>query len=264
MEEKLKTVLITGATSGIGLELARLFAQRKMCMVLVARDELSLSHVADELRSLGAASITIIAKDLSYPRAAEEVFLETSQAGIEVDVLVNDAGVGHKGKFSESDLEYDLEIVYLNIVSLLTLTKLYLKGMLERKRGKILQVASIASYQPTPLLAVYAASKSFVLSLTDSLINELKETGITVTALIPGPTDTGFFEAAGMEHTRAAIDHPEEPALVARIGFDAMWEGRHHATAPGVTKEIVLSSLVPNSIVASMARKQMEEAGGGH
>jgi uncharacterized protein len=258
---KLQTALVTGATSGIGLELARLFAKDGFNLVLVARDELTLGRVADETRTLGAQAVTVIAKDLSYPRAGEELFLDTSQMGIEVDILVNDAGVAHRRKFADSDLENDLEIVYLNIVSLMSLTKLYLKGMLERGGGKILQVASVASYLPTPLLAVYGASKAFVLSFTDSLINELKDTPVTVTALIPGPTRTEFFIHAGMEDSKAATEDPEDPAKVALIGYQALMAGQHHAAAPGVTREIVMSGLLPNSYLAAQARRQVERTG---
>jgi short-subunit dehydrogenase len=256
---KKAAVLITGATSGIGLELAKLFAKDGNDMVIVARDEQTLNKVSDELLKLGAGKVTVISKDLSLPGKAEEVFMETSQSGIEIGTLVNDAGVGQRGLFSDIPLDKDLEIIHLNIISLLTLTKLYLKEMLERKSGRILQLASVASYQPTPLLSVYAATKAFVLSLTDSLGNELKDSGVSITALIPGATDTDFFNKADMENTVAAHHDPEDPALVAKIGYEALRQGKLHATAPGVKKEILMSSLSPNKRVAEKARKQMEE-----
>lgn len=259
MNTTLTTVLITGATSGIGLELAKLFAKDKYDLVIVARDEQTLNKVSDELIRLGAGKVRVIPKDLSLPGKAEEVYLETLQAGIDIDILVNDAGIGQHGLFAEISLEKDLEIIHLNIISLLTLTKLYLKGMLERKNGRILQLASLASYQPTPLLSVYAATKAFVLSLTDSLVNELKNSGVTITALIPGATDTDFFHKADMENTKAAHDNPEDPSVIATIGYEALMEGKPHATGPGVKKEIVMSSISPNKKVAAKARKQMEE-----
>jgi uncharacterized protein len=264
-KDKIETVLITGATSGIGLELARLFARDGYRIAIVARDEFTLEQVAEELRTTGASNVHVFAKDLSFPRAAEELYLETTMAGIAVDILVNDAGIGQHGKFIETPLEKDYEIIHLNITSLVTLTKLFLKPMLERNKGRILQLASVASYQPTPLLAVYAATKAFVLSFTDSLINELRDTAVTVTALIPGPTDTDFFHKAGMENTKAAQDDPENPRKVAETGYKALMAGRQHATARGVKKEIVKSSLLPNDVIAASARKQMEEEEeGGH
>jgi len=259
MKEETQTVLITGATSGIGLELARLFAAGGYQLALVARDEFTLEQVAEELRGEGAKKVTTFVKDLSFPRAGEELYLETTMAGITVDILVNDAGIGQHGKFHETPLEKDYEIIHLNITSLVALTKLYLKQMLERRNGKILQLASVASYQPTPLLAVYAATKAFVLSFTDSLINELEGTGVSVTALIPDSTETDFFHKADMENTLAALNDPEDPKVVARIGFNGLMSGKHHAVAPGVKTQIVKSSVLPNDQVAASARKQMEE-----
>jgi short-subunit dehydrogenase len=259
MEKQNETVLITGATSGIGLELARLFAEDGYQLALVAQDEFTLEQVAEELRLKGAKKVTTFAKDLSFPRSGEELYLETTMAGITVDILVNDAGIGHYGKFQETPLEKDYEIIHLNITSLIALTKLYLKPMLERRKGKILQLASVASYQPTPLLAVYAATKSFVLSFTDSLNNELEGTGVCVTALIPDSTETDFFHKADMEYTPAALDDPEDPKVVAKIGYKGLMSGKHHAVAPGVRKQIVKSSVLPNDRIAASVRKQMEE-----
>lgn len=260
MQANNKTALITGASSGIGLELARLFAADHYNLVLVSRDELRLREVASELRSLGSPTVTVIPKDLSKPNAPREVYDETQMKGIIVDVLVNDAGVGEHGYFVESDLEKDLHIINLNISGLVAMTKFYLRDMVGRNEGKVLQLASIASYQPTPLLAVYAATKSFVLSFTDALINELKDTLVTMTALIPPPTDTDFFRKAGAENTHAAQDKPEDPKVVAKAGYKALMEGKHHAFAPGTKKQAVMSSLMPNEANAAMARKLMEEA----
>lgn len=253
-----KTVLITGASCGIGLELARLFAADNYNMVIVARNEEQLNQVATEFKGLGANEVTVIAKDLSCVGSAEAVYTLTKQMGIQVDVLVNDAGVGEHGLFVDNDMEKEMKIIHLNICSLVQLTKLYLRDMLAKNNGKILQLASIASYQPTPLLAVYAATKAFVLSFTDSLINELQGTGVTMTALIPGATDTDFFKKANAEDTKAANDDPADPKVVAQAGYDALMAGKHHAYPPGVRGQVLMSNLMTNESLTSMARKQME------
>ncbi|MBA3665730.1 MAG: SDR family oxidoreductase [Bacteroidetes bacterium] len=253
-----KTVLITGATSGIGFELARLFAKERYNMILVSRDIEKLEETAIILTNEGASDIIIIAKDLAVWHAAAEIYEITRKRGIKIDVLVNDAGMGEFGYFSDTDLEKELDIIQLNISSVVHLTKLYLRDMIKGRGGKILQLASVAAYQPTPRLAVYAATKAFVLSFSDALGAELRETNVTVTTLIPGATDTDFFHKAGMEHTKAA-HHTEDPALVAQIGYKALMKGEAHAFAPGVRQEVFKSSLLPNRHVAIMAEKQMEE-----
>jgi short-subunit dehydrogenase len=253
-----KTVLITGATSGIGFELAKLFAKDRYNLVLVARDHDKLTETAIILQNEGAADIMIIAKDLAVWHSAAEVFEITKKRGLYVDVLVNDAGVGEYGLFAETDLEKELDIIQLNIASLVHLTKLYVKEMLKGKGGRILQLASVAAYQPTPKLAVYAATKAFILSFSDAIGTELRDTNVTVTALVPGATDTDFFNKAGMEHTKAA-QHPEDPAVVAAVGYKALMNGDAHAFAPGVMKQVFMSSVLPNRNVAKMAEKQMEE-----
>lgn len=259
MEMQNKTALITGASSGIGFELARLFAKDKFNLVLVARSVDDLNQAAAELKSLGAPQALVISKDLSIPGAAAQVYEETQRQGLTINVLVNDAGIGQRGKFADVDFEKDLEIINLNIVSLVHLTKLYLKDMLGRNEGRILQVASVASYQPTPLLAVYAASKAFVLSFTDALINEVKDSNVTITALIPGPTDTDFFAKANAEDTVAA-HKTDDPAVVAKEGYDGLMKGEHHVTATALVQaQVAMSSALPNEAVSAMAKKYMEE-----
>jgi short-subunit dehydrogenase len=254
-----EVVLITGATSGIGYELAKLFAVDNYTLIIVSRDELRLEEVAREFSRLGSPRVVMIVKDLSVPGAAQDIFAKTESRGLQVDILVNDAGVAVHGLFSETNIEAELAIIQLNIVSLVHLTKLYLKPMLKRNRGKILQLASVASYQPTPLLSVYAATKAFVLSFTDSLVNELEDTGVSVTALIPGPTDTDFFRKAKAENTKAALDHPDDPAEVARIGYEGLMAGKNHAIPKNVQRQVALSNVIPNKSLTSIARKQMEE-----
>lgn len=260
MTQNTETVLITGASSGIGYEMAKLFAKDKAEMVIVARDEQNLNAVANELRELGASKVTVIASDLSLPGAADDIYETTQRMGIRVTTLVNDAGVGEHGSFSENDLEKDDRIIQLNIVSLVHLTKFYLQDMLRNNKGRILNVASVAAYQPTPTLAVYSATKAFVLSFTDSLIYELKDTDIKVTALIPGPTDTDFFRKAHMEDTKAAKDDPQDPAEVAKAGYEGLLKGTHHVTPSlKVRAEVAMSSALPNEVVSARASKLMED-----
>ncbi len=258
MMETKQTVLITGATSGIGKELALLFAKEQYKLVIVARNQQKLQSTADELKENGSPQVTPISCDLSVAGNAQQLYEQIHERGIQIDILINDAGAGEHGLFSETSLDEELAIIQLNIASLVHLTKLYLREMMERNEGKILQLASIASYQPTPLLTVYAATKAFVLSFTDALINELKDTNVTMTALIPGPTDTEFFIRAHAENVKAT-ENMDDPAVVAKIGFEALMSGKPHAVAPGMTSQIVMSSLMSNQQVAAMARKQMEE-----
>ncbi len=260
MTKAKKTALVTGASSGIGYELARLFAKDSINLVLVARNKLKLDLAAIELYKINPdISITVIPKDLSVVDSAKELYDHTSLLGIEINYLVNDAGIGQRGFFWETSFEKDLEIINLNIISLVHLTKLYLNDMLLRNEGRILQLASIAAYQPTPLLSVYAASKAFVLSFGDALVNELQDTNITLTSLIPGPTNTDFFNKAEASETLAA-HKTDEAAKVAKVGYDAMFKGEHHAVAtPAVSTQVAMSSILPNDTVAKMARKYMEE-----
>ncbi len=255
-----KTALITGASSGIGYELAKLFAKDGYNLVIIARDESMLKIAAEGFRTLGAPYVKVIPKDLSVPSAPAEIFEETELENLQIDVLINDAGVGEHGFFAEVGIDKDLHIIHLNIVALVHLTKLYLRDMLARRSGYILQLASLSAYQPTPLLSVYAATKAFVLSFTDSLINELRDTGVTVTALIPGATDTDFFNKAHAETTKAAYNKLASPAEVARAGYEGLMKGKHHAVASAGTKaQVVLSNILPNETLANMTRKQMEK-----
>ncbi|HMK05903.1 MAG TPA: SDR family NAD(P)-dependent oxidoreductase, partial [Flavobacterium sp.] len=222
MENNIKHALITGATSGIGYELAKLFANEGYNLVLVARNQENLESTASELQELNATiHCHIIAVDLFQDGAAQKVYEATSGMGITIDVLVNDAGQGEWGPFSETDLKRELDIIHLNIISLVSLTKFYLKEMTARNEGKILQLASSVSKVPSPSLSVYAATKAFVLSFTEALIEELKETNVTVSALQPNATDTDFFHKAKAENSKiyreGSMYSPEE---VAKAGFE--------------------------------------------
>lgn len=226
------TVLITGASSGIGFELAQLFAKDKYKMIIVSRDREHLNNIAVKLSAEGAQDVIVIAKDLSAPGSAAELYREVKQQGHKVNVLVNDAGVGEYGLFNETDLDKELDIIQLNVTSLVHLTKLFLRDMVADGSGRIMELASVASFQPIPKMAVYAATKAFVLSFSDAIGQELEGTGVTVTALIPHATDTDFFRKANMLHTETAQNNPQDPAIVARVGYKALMNGERHANAP--------------------------------
>jgi short-subunit dehydrogenase len=262
-EENNKTVLITGATSGIGSELAKLFAQDKYNLVIVARTEQDLQEKSQELSQQYDVQVTTIAKDLFRRESAFELYDELKSRGIEVNVLVNDAGQGQFGLFVEQDLDRLLEIIQLNVVSLTTLTHLFLKDMVARNEGKILQLASIASQLPGPYQAVYHATKAYVLSFTEALISELKDSNVTLTALQPGATDTDFFNKAEMQDSKILDSKLSDPVKVAKDGYQALMSGDDKIISGLKNKVMVgMSNVIPESKVAdqmkSMQRPKSE------
>lgn len=255
-----KYALITGATSGIGYELAKQFANAGYNLILIARSRERLQAVTDELKQSFGIEVTPIEKDLFAASAARELYEQVSTMGVTVDALVNDAGQGQWGMFSETPLERDLDIIQLNIASLLSLTKLFLQDMVRRNEGKILQVGSEAGTTPIPLLAVYSATKAFVLSFSAALANELKDTNITITALLPGATDTDFFHKAGQQDTvtyrEKELASPED---VAKDGFEALMKGENKIISGGKTKmHVFMNDLLGASMSAGLTRKMME------
>jgi len=251
-----QTALITGASSGIGADLARLFARDGYDLVLVARSEGKLHELAKEL---GVTS-TVIVADLVKPDAAQVIADTLIEKSINIDVLVNNAGVGLAGAFIENDLRTELEMIQVNVVALTQLTKLLLPGMVSRKRGRILNVASTAAFQPGPLMAVYYATKAYVLSFSEAIADELRETPVTVTALCPGPTATGFGSVAGMEETRLfTMRKPMSSAKVAKIGYEAMKRGRRVVVTGMMNRLLVQSVRVsPRRMVTMIVRKLQE------
>lgn len=233
-------VLVTGASSGIGLELARQFARHGHSLVLTARVESELMEIAEELRANHGVVVDIIARDLREPLAAQQIFDATEGAGRRIDILVNDAGLGFRGKFWEIPLESEEEIINVNISALVRLTRLFLPVMVSRGSGRVLNVASVAGFEPGPLLAVYHASKAFVLSLSEALSVELDGTGVGITALCPGPTDTDFFPKADMVDTKAFQKaHVMPPQEVAEEGYEALMRGDNLYVAGGANKAMV-------------------------
>jgi short-subunit dehydrogenase len=222
----METALITGASSGIGLELAKLFAADHADVVLVARREERLAELARSLNERHSVRVTTIAADLSQPSAPQEIFQRCERAGIVVDVLVNNAGFGAHGTVADLPLERQLDMIAVNVTALTNLTRLFLPGMLTRDRGGILNVGSTAGFQPGPYKAVYYASKAFVVSFSEALTEELSGTPITVTCLAPGPTDTAFADVAQSRETRLFRMGGMDAATVARAGFRGFRAGR--------------------------------------
>ncbi len=221
----MKTALITGASYGIGLEMARIHAARKGNLVLVARSEDKLLQIKNELESKEGISVYVLAKDLTSPNAAKEVYDETQKAGISVDYLINNAGFGGLGLFHERDWELDRQMIQLNVMVLAELTHHFLKDMVKRNSGKILNVSSTAALMPGPLQAVYYATKAFVTSFSNALNEELSETAVTVTALMPGATATEFGRVSGMDKT-SLFNKSASAYEVALGGYEAMLQGK--------------------------------------
>ncbi|MBI5224903.1 SDR family oxidoreductase [Candidatus Micrarchaeota archaeon] len=218
-----KTALITGASSGIGFELARVFAKNGYRLVLVSKNKERLQSAEKKLKSeFPSTPIVSIPKDLSLSNSAFELFSECKKRKIQVDVLINDAGYGLLGKFHELLLKDQMEMLQVNISSLTCLTYLFLPEMIRRKKGYILNLASTASFQPGPLMAVYYASKAYVLSFSQAIANELEGSGVTVTALCPGPTKTNFQKRAGASNTKVFSGFLTSPEIVAQRGFDGL------------------------------------------
>jgi len=251
-------VLITGGTSGIGYELAKLFAQEGYNLVIVARDLAELENTAAGFSQQYEVEVVKICKDLFDTRNAFALYEEVLDKGIEVSILVNDAGQGQYGKFIDTDIQRELDIIQLNISSLVVLTKLFVKDMLQRGNGKILNLSSIASKVPGPFQSVYHGTKAFVQSFTEAIRAELEDCGITVTALLPGATDTDFFNKAGMQESKIVQEGQlDDPAKVARDGFDALMSGDDKVVSGFKNKmQLAMSSITPDD---KAAKKMLEK-----
>lgn len=254
-----KCALITGATSGIGYELAKLFAQDGYNLIIVARTEEDLQQKSTEFSQQYGVQVTAIAKDLMQPDAAFQLYNEVSAKGLQVDVLVNDAGQGQYGLFVEQDIRRLLDIIQLNVSSLTVLTHLFLKDMVSRNNGKILQLASVASELPGPWQAVYHATKAYVLHLSEALVRELKDTNVTITSLQPGATDTDFFNKAEMQNSKIMDTKLSDPVKVAKDGYEALMSGDDKIVSGFKNKVMVASSnVMPEQAVAAQMDKMQE------
>lgn len=248
--------LITGASSGIGLELARIFARECYDLTLVARNEARLQELAGELRSAHPVAVDVIAKDLSGAEAA----IEIQQRAGEVDVLVNNAGFGLYGNFADLPLSDCLSLMHVNMDALVALTRVFLPAMIASHSGRVLNVASTAAFQPGPLMALYYASKAFVLHFSEAIANELQGTGVTVTALCPGPTETGFQARAAVENIRLNRMGMMSAKAVAEAGYGGLMAGKT-TVIPGVRNKFGAMSVrvSPRKLVTKIVRRIQEE-----
>jgi short-subunit dehydrogenase len=250
-----ETVLITGASSGIGRELAKCFAADGCRLILLARKRHALQELADELRKTHKTQSEILPADLAEPSAPGNIFAHLQGHGTKVDVLVNNAGFGAQGQFAQLPADRQLDMLQVNITALTHLTRLLLPAMIARRHGGVLNVASTAAFQPGPGMAVYYATKAFVLSFTEAIAEELKGTGVIVSALCPGPTDTNFAAEANARFSNLFKKRAMSAEAVARIGHGAFRQGRVVAIA-GLRNQLLAFSvrLAPRSLVRKIAK----------
>jgi uncharacterized protein len=248
-------VLVTGASSGIGRELARCFAAEGCRLILVARKRKALEAVGEELHRAYKTQSEVLTADLAEPAAPGRIFAHLENHGTKVDVLVNNAGFGARGIFAELPLERQLDMLQVNVTALTHLTRLLLPGMLARRRGGVLNVASTASFQPGPGMAVYYATKAYVLSFSEAIAEELKGTGVTVSACCPGPTATNFVAAAGMEGARLFGRSVMSAEAVARLGHRAFRRGKFVAVTGFRNRALAFSTrMAPRGLVRKVAK----------
>ncbi len=257
----MKTVLITGASSGIGYEFAKIYAKKGYNLVITARRKNNLDRIKQELESFDTSiCVDIIVLDLSKQNSAKELYEVVKQRGILIDTLINNAGFGVYGNFIETDIEKEIDMIELNIKSLVVLTKLFLKDMVSRNNGTIINVASTAAFQPGPLMSVYYASKSFVLSFTEAIRNEVRDTNVNISVLCPGPTDTEFEKSASLEEsslfTKLKVMKPEKVAIIGYKGINR----NKSVIIPGILNNILITfnKIIPRALVINIVRKLQE------
>lgn len=255
-----KTALVTGASSGIGAELARIHAQRGGTLVLVARRRDRLEALKAELERAHGVTAQVIAKDLTDPEAAGQIHDELVSRGVQVDYLINNAGFGNGGFFHEQDWAKNEAMIMVNVLALAALTRQFVPDMIARGGGRILNVASMAGFLPGPLQAIYYATKAFVVSFSEALDNELCRTGVTVTALCPGPVDTEFIEQANLRKAKG-FARTVSAVGVAQTGYDAMLAGKP-IIVPGIVNKVIIHFLLrmtPRKRATKISRKMMEK-----
>jgi len=249
-----QTACVTGASSGIGLQLAKVFAQHGHPVVLLARTTEKLEQLAQELRLRSNVRADVIAADLRQPSAPAHIAEELRRRKLTVDILVNNAGFGQRGPFAELDLQQQLDMIQVNVTTVAHLTRLFLPGMIQRNVGGVMNVASTAAFQAGPHMAIYYATKAFVLSFTEALHEEVAGTNVRVTCLCPGPTLTGFAATARMEGVKLFKSGAQSAELVARVGY-AAFQGNRAITISGFKNEIgaFATRLAPRAVARKFA-----------
>ena len=251
-----ETVLITGASSGIGMGLAKLFAADNSDLVLVARREDRLNDLAETLRAAHGVEVHVLAKDLSKKTAPKEIFSHLNKHKIQIDVVVNNAGFGSRGTISEIDTDVQMDMVQVNVAALTNLTSLFLPGIVERGHGGILNVGSLAGFQPGPNLAVYFATKAYVLSFTEALAEEVQNPDIKISCLAPGPVRTEFGEKSDLEDSLLFKISLMDMEPVVEAGYKGFRKGQT-IVIPGLKQQIVpfLNRFTPRLLVRKIAKK---------
>lgn len=255
-----KTALITGASNGIGYELAKVHAEKGDNLVLIARSKNKLDELKKELEEKHRIQVHIIGKDLSVAGAAVKVYEEVKQNNISIDYLINNAGLGDIGLFANCDWKKQENMINLNITALAHFTRLYLPDMIKQRSGKILNVASTAAFQPGPTMSVYFATKAFVLSFSEAVNEEVRDKGITVTALCPGSTESGFHAAAIGDNKELKERRLPSSRKIAEFGYRAMMKGKSVAI-PGLMNSIMATSVrfIPRALMVKAVRKIQEK-----
>ena len=252
------TVLITGSTSGIGKALAVVFAQKQYNLVLVARNEERLKKQSHELGVTYGISVHTILCDLEKPGAADLVYQQFVDLNLQIDILINNAGFNEYGPFLTTNIGNEIDMIHLHAIYPTEMMKLFLPAMVKNKKGRILNVGSTGSFMSCPKDAVYAATKSYILSVSKAIGSELKGTGVTITTLCPGSTRTKFAEKAGMEDTLLFKLFVMQPEKVARIGYRALMQGKSTVIAGTYNKLLVVSSyLLPNYFINQLTKKML-------
>jgi short-subunit dehydrogenase len=257
-----KTVLITGVSGGIGKELADRFAKGGHNIVLVARNKGKILELAQEYEEKYGIQATAIAKDVAAPRVPEEIFMELKEKGIIVDYLVNNAGFGLFGTFMETDMVQEINMIEINIKALTVMTKLFLPDMIKRGQGGVMNVASLVGFFPGPMMSVYYATKAYVLSFTEGLENEVRGTGVTITALCPGLTSTGFVDRSGMGASKMLNGAIMDAGQVAEKGYRGFLRGKR-LIMPGTRNRFIafLPRLLPRKLMTRIIRSSQDRTG---
>jgi short-subunit dehydrogenase len=252
-----KKVLITGASGGIGYEMAKVFAEKSYDLIMVARRREIMDALADEVKKKFGVNAHIMVQDLAHEGSGLKLYQEINKMDLKPDIVINNAGLADYGKFVERGWEKVRDMIMVNIMALTEITRMFAGDMVKRGYGKILNVASTAAFQPGPLMAVYFASKAYVLSFSEAISNELKGTGVTVTALCPGPTQTGFEERAEMHSSRMfRLIKPVKSEKVARYAYSALMTGKVVAIQGLLNKfSAMINRFIPRSIIRFFMRK---------